>query len=54
MLLAANQIKERFVPGLVGVALVLALFVNVTTKRTMCHDRGQPFEAAQIANMLRD
>ncbi len=53
-MLAANQIKERFVPGLVGVALVLALFVNVITKRNMCHDRGRSFEGAQIANMLRD
>jgi hypothetical protein len=53
-MLAANQIKERFVPGLVGVALILALFVNVITKRNMCHDTGRSFEAAQIANMLRD
>ena len=52
-MLAANQIKERFVPGLVGVALLLALFVNVITKRNMCHDTGRSFEAAQIANMLR-
>jgi hypothetical protein len=50
---AANQIKERFVPGLVGVALFLALLVNVITKRNMCHDTGRSFEAAQIANMLR-
>jgi hypothetical protein len=53
-MLAANQIKERFVPGLVGVALILALFVNVITKRNMCHEAGRSFEAAQIANMLRD
>jgi hypothetical protein len=53
-MLAANQIEALFVPGLVGVALVLALFVNVITKRTMCHDTGRSFEAAQIANMLRD
>jgi hypothetical protein len=53
-MLAANQIKEHFVPGLVGLALVLAVFVNVITKRTMCHDAGRSFEAAQIANMLRD
>jgi hypothetical protein len=53
-MLAANQIKERFVPGLVGVALVLALLVNVSTKRNMCHDTGRSFETAQIANMLRD
>jgi hypothetical protein len=50
-MLAANQIKERFVPGLVGV--LLALLVNVITKRNMCHDTGRSFEAAQIANMLR-
>ena len=49
-MLAANQIKERFVPGLVGVALLLALFVNVITKRNMCHDTGRSFEAAQIAS----
>jgi hypothetical protein len=54
LMLAVNQIKERFVPGLVGVALFLALFVNVITKRNMCHDTGRSFEAAQIANMLRD
>jgi hypothetical protein len=53
-MLAANQIKGRFVPGLVGAALVLALFVNVIAKRTMCHDTGRSFEDAQIANMLRD
>ena len=53
-MLAANQIKERFVPGLVGVALLLALFVNVTTKRNMCHDTGHSFEAAQITSVLRD
>jgi hypothetical protein len=46
-MLAANQIKERFVPGLVGVALLLALFVNVTTKRNMCHDTGRSFEPAR-------
>jgi hypothetical protein len=49
----ANQINKRFVPGLVGVALLLALLGNVMAKRTMCHDTGQSFEAAQIANMLR-
>jgi hypothetical protein len=54
IMLAANQIKERFVPGLVGVALLLALFVNVTTKRNMCHDTGRSFEASQIASTLRD
>jgi hypothetical protein len=53
-MLAANQMKERYVPVLVGMALVLALFVNVITKRTMCHDAGRSFEAAQIADMLRD
>jgi hypothetical protein len=53
-MLAANQIEARFVPGLVGVALVLALFVNVITKRTMCHDTGRSFEATQITDMLRD
>jgi hypothetical protein len=51
---AASQITDRLVPVLVGVALFLALFVNVTTKRNMCHDTGRSFEAAQIANMLRD
>jgi hypothetical protein len=44
----------RFVPGLVGAALFLALLVNVITKRNMCHDTGHSFEAAPIANMLRD
>jgi hypothetical protein len=51
---AANQIKEYFVPGLVGAILFLGLFVNVITKRNLCHDTGRSFEAAQIANMLRD
>jgi hypothetical protein len=51
---AANQMKECFVPGLVGVALFLGLLVNVITKRNMCHDTGHSFEAAQIASMLRD
>ena len=53
-MLAAEQIEARFVPGLVGLALVLAVFVNVITKRTMCKDTGRSFEAAQTANMLRD
>jgi hypothetical protein len=52
-MLAATQIKERFVPGLVGVALFLALLVNVITKRNMCHDTGRSFEIAPIASMLR-
>ena len=52
-MLAANQIKERFVPGLVGVALLLALFVNVTTKRNMCHDTGRSFEAAQVLALFK-
>ena len=43
IMLAANQIQERFVPGLVGVALCLALFVNIITKRNMCHDTGRSF-----------
>jgi hypothetical protein len=38
--------RERFVPGLVGVALVLAFIVNVSTKRTMCHDAGRSLETA--------
>ena len=46
--------RECFVPGLVGVALLLALFVNVITKRNMCHDTGRSFQAVQIANMLRE
>jgi hypothetical protein len=53
-MLAAIRTDERFVPGLVAVALVVALLVNVSTKRTMCHDTGRSFETAQIANMLRD
>jgi hypothetical protein len=51
---AANQMKECFVPGLVGVALFLGLLVNVITKRNMCHDTGHSFEAAQITSVLRD
>jgi hypothetical protein len=53
-MLAAYKINERFVPGLIGVALVLAIFVNVITKRNMCHDTGRSFETSQIADMLRD
>jgi hypothetical protein len=50
----AVVMKERYVPVLVGMALVVAVFVNVLTKRIMCHDTGRSFETAQIANMLRD
>ena len=49
-----TPVRDRPGPGLVGVALFLALLVNVITKRNMCHDTGRSFEAAQIANMLRD
>ena len=53
-MIAANQIKECFVPGLVGVVLFLGLIVNaLETKRNLCHDTGRSFEAAQIANKLR-
>jgi hypothetical protein len=53
-MLAANQTKERFVRGLVGVALCLAFIVNVSTKRNMCHDTGRSFDTSHIANMLRN
>lgn len=52
-MLAANQINERFLPGSVGVALFLALLVNVITKRNTSHDTGRSLEATQIASMLR-
>ena len=55
-MLAANQIKERFVPGLVGVALLLALFVNVTTKRNMCHEqdaRSRPARSPACCGLSR-
>jgi hypothetical protein len=53
-LVIGSDARERFVPGLVGVALVLAFIVNVSTRRTMCHDAGRSLDTAQIANMLRE
>jgi hypothetical protein len=42
---------QRFV----GLVLFLGLIVNaLAPKRTMCHEMGRSFEAAQIASMLRD
>jgi hypothetical protein len=52
---AAIQIKDWRAPAFVGLVLFLGLIVNaLEPKRTMCHETGRSFEAAQIASMLRD